>query len=292
VRRDPELDENSEHGIGLARYRFPSGDPLDYVELRVLPAGNPCWFPERVPRVLFVGLDGSLYTYEFEKDRGPRSSVESTKASPRPLTWRCPKPGDGRVRVTDATWPTDPRLGGKLIVSLIQVDPTRRGLSRILSEVWWLKLNREGTAIIAAGPLIEAANNGNPPSEKRMPNVFNTPDGGLAIAYLNRPAGDRSWQLQVVRLDLQAAGGVSLAKQSGTTLVADGLASNFLAASSNGRWLYAVQAHEMGSETRRYSVTKALVPQRPHAVTSSAAAARTRESDRATPTSGRLGSAG
>lgn len=257
--------ENSEvrRGFGLARYSFPSGRPLDHVELEIVPAGTPCWFPGTAPRVLFAGMDGGLYRFSFEEDAEP--PVKGL-ARPLRLSWKCTPPGDGEVRIHDPSWPTDPRLHGWILVSLSYLDHCGGEQAYVPTEPWWLRLDADGSAIIAAGRVQSADPVSVAPTEMRMPHIAATPDGALALAYLARPRDSR-WQLRLARVETPVTTTVLRTLRSASVPTPNDLTPNALAFSPDGRWVYIIHGDApTGGRATRFPVNDVLnaTGSRPH----------------------------
>src|SRR3954447_2080437 len=194
------------HGLpsefGLARYTFPEGRVIERIPLEVMPAGPPCWAPGLEPRILFVAGDGQIYRFSFDEqaDLSPLGGERSDRPRPQPLAWHAPTPGIGPVYFKDRAWPTSPELGGRLVSSLFY-QVRLHGIAKFVGpQLWWLRLNGEGTAIESAGRLnIPRADD--PVSdldlEERFPTFASASEGGSTIAYLTRERNHRLWELRV-----------------------------------------------------------------------------------------------
>jgi hypothetical protein len=227
--------------FGLARYSLPSGRVLDYVPLNVMPAGHPCWFPGTAARVIFAGADGRLYHVRFEGSGSRAGGGDLTGEEPRvePVDWRCPAPGS-RLLIRDPVWPTDPRLGGRLIVSLSYRLP---GDDQQLSagRLWWLKLSADGKAVVEAGPMTEpvrdsAWNHG----EERFPNLAVTPDGRLTLAYLWHAGPEYRWDLRLAPIGLDPKTGAPRLRAGDARTVTTGHLGEVPPFSADGRHVFAI----------------------------------------------------
>ena len=153
--------------LGLALCAYPSGEVLDRVELNQWPIGPVCWYPDRSDRILFIATDRRLYRYTFS--RGDRSGCRAEQAEL--IRWDCPMPGVGNVLLQEPCWPSDPAFGGCLFISVIdRLDlsrPDRR------PQVWWIRLNPDGTAVVAAGLVFDPKEGGDRADweEVRFPTV-------------------------------------------------------------------------------------------------------------------------
>ncbi|MBX6316444.1 MAG: hypothetical protein IRY99_26565, partial [Isosphaeraceae bacterium] len=173
--------KGSVHGGGLARFRFPSGEAIDRVDMDLLPRSPVCWYPGTRARVLFAAADGQLYQFAFEAAGG----LPGADARPQPLAWRSARPGTGQVALDEPTWPTALRLGGRLIVALRTIALRHGDHRGEPARLWWLRLDQAGTAIIAAGPLTRC-DPLDPVEDEHFPAVGAGPEGRLLLAYLVR----------------------------------------------------------------------------------------------------------
>ena len=195
--------------FGIARYSFPDGAMLDQVSTETVPVSSPVWFPGTRARVLFAAGDGDLYHFAFEPDNAsaPTDPGLRPDLSPRLVTWRCPKPGVGNVFLADPTWPDDPRLGGCLLVTLREQQWTPSG-TRVYSptNLWWLKLNTDGTEVLDAGRFLipEDGEGSRTNRDLRSPTVGHLPDGRLVVAYLRQLKGDTSWELRLAPIEFES----------------------------------------------------------------------------------------
>jgi hypothetical protein len=210
---------------------------IDRVESPVVPAGPPCWFPDTTARILFVGGDGQIYRFAFEPagELGPRSSLRHPEP-PAPLTWRVRPPGEGRVHVYDLCWPTDARFRGLLLATLSVHQKGRDKLRYRPPILYWLRLDRAGTAIEDAGPLSPTSAEADDRIE-RMPAVAASGGQSPVLAWLTRRAGETRWRLRaaVLRVD-PGTGTPSLEPGAGVTLT-EGCAPTPPMFSSDGRWV-------------------------------------------------------
>src|SRR5262249_2482126 len=108
--------------VGVARCTFPDGKVLNRIAVDGVPVSAPCWFADRSPRVLYGGTDGQLYQLEFPDNTDDDDAEPDRDVEPQRVRWACTMPGDGEVRISDPTWPADPRFGGRLFVSLTYID--------------------------------------------------------------------------------------------------------------------------------------------------------------------------
>ncbi|MBX6315697.1 MAG: hypothetical protein IRY99_22695 [Isosphaeraceae bacterium] len=191
-------------GVGLARYLYPSGKVLDHVIINTpLPCSPPCWYPGYRARVLFAASDGRLYHHAFE----PGTDGSEPDAQPRPLAWRAGPQGAGRPFLADPTWRPDlPGLDQVVIVSLSPLEAASGRLKYAESRLWWLRLDRSGTVIEAAGRLTRPDPREADGSEERLPALAAGPGGQPLLAYLVYLPGQRGLQLRLaaLRLDLQS----------------------------------------------------------------------------------------
>ena len=98
---------------GLARFTFPSTNQIQRIPCEPFPIGEPAWYPHCQARILYPGVDGRLHHLSFEDGQGGMNGC--SLRGPTQLRWDCTPPGSGEVWFRDVFWPSDPRLGGKLI---------------------------------------------------------------------------------------------------------------------------------------------------------------------------------
>jgi hypothetical protein len=252
--------------FGLARYTFPEGRAIDRIALDVTPVGEPCWVPGLTPRILFASGDGNIYGYTFEEEDGisPVGAEIPERPQPRRLEWRTARPGSGLVCFKDLIWPSDPRLGGKLIASLTyQVRPNGKAMF-VGSQLWWLQLSDDQTAIEAAGRLTVPDSRDPEPDqglEERLPNVAPTPDGGLTLAYLVRAKNQGLWELRVAPVASDLGTGTPLVRCESSRTLARHCIPTTPAFSTDGRWVYGILHPGPGIaevQAQRFSMVGAL----------------------------------
>ncbi|HWE37202.1 MAG TPA: hypothetical protein VG406_11605 [Isosphaeraceae bacterium] len=171
---------------GLARFRFPGGEPLDRLSTGVLPSGAPCWFPDTTARVLFAAGDGQLYRLNF--DGRPEAGEDDRR--PVPIAWRTEPAAP--VVLADPCWRADAALGGHALVALARPAESADAHRPAPARLHWLALGPDATQIEAAGPLLPA--DVRPRDEQRYPAVGRLADGTLALAFLARSPGERRWR--------------------------------------------------------------------------------------------------
>jgi hypothetical protein len=244
---------------GLARYVFPGGQVLDRIACDPLVTGTPCWYPGTSTRILYPANDGALYQFSFaeEEAAGPATSPSRR---PRRLTWRCPPPGIGAVIIQDPTWPTDPRLGGRLLVTLSYVVRKRDQIGFTAKQIWWLRLSRDGAAIEEAGRLIVPDEPGNTASAvaERLPSLWSGPDGVVLafLSYIRNETGSRLQVAPVVFDPTTKAPRVFVAKAA---VLAEDRMTVVPVFSSDGRWVLSARlAADARDSLDRFSVSGAL----------------------------------
>jgi hypothetical protein len=191
---------------GLGIFRISDGTVLDRVKLDVLPTGRPCWIPGRPREFLFPGGDGQLYRCRLTANREAGTIREPAGKGQRnmqgaqtlhPVKWRCQPPGAGETFLADPDWSSDPRLHRFVIVTLRQQGLAGGQRAYEPSRIWWLKMNDDADAIVAAGRLTgpESSAVADDPLVERFPIVSAASDGRLTLIYLARRSSARSWQL-------------------------------------------------------------------------------------------------
>lgn len=251
--------------FGLARYTFPDGEMLEQISTETVPVGPPVWFPGTRARILFAAGDGQLYHYAFEAEHWLRDESEPAKGRdlrPHPLAWGCPKPGDGNVFIGDLAWPDDPRMGGRVVVSLREQEFSMDGARFYTrTQIWWLKLNHAGTEIVDAGRLVTPDRSGAAAGDfdERSPTVGALADGRPVLAYLRQRAGQNGWDLRLSPIRIDSDRHVPAAFESSTVPVTGGCQPAHPAFSSDGRWLSAIVGQST-SEGRvsRFKLSEAL----------------------------------
>ena len=228
--------------FGLARYSFPGGQLLDHVSTEIVPVGPPCWFPGTRASILFAAGDGELYHYSFEQNPPTQESDPAARRDlePKPLKWRCPKPGVGKVYLSDITWPEDPRMGGCVVVSLRdQTEETKAAHTFTPTRLWWLKLNLAGTEIVEAGQLVvpDTAGSSTNPCDERSPTVGTLADGSLAVAYMYQQDKSRGWELRLAPIELEGDRHVPKALESRSRRLASNCLPSHPSFSADGSWL-------------------------------------------------------
>jgi hypothetical protein len=221
--------------FGLARCTFPEGRVLDRVVSETVPNSPPCWFPGTSSRILFPAPNGAIYRFDFEGADSNDGSSRSPGAQPTPLAWKCDITGGSRTVVNDMTWPVDTRLGGRLLVSLCRYRQEGDHCFIARPEIWWLRLDHDGTAIDQAARL--TIHGSVPPSGllERWPVVTTQPDGRLVLAYLAHDEGRMTWDLRVAPIAFEGDNPVVYSDQS--RLLCDNCAPSAPAFSADGRWI-------------------------------------------------------
>ncbi len=192
--------------LGTTRCTFPGGEILDRLSFELILASPPCWFPDRSDRILFAGCDGRLYDLTFPGTEGPR---DSPTIRPRRIRWRTHAPGNGVLHIQDPCWPSEQILGGHLLVAIRFRKVPAQSFDG--PQLWWLQLSENGTAIVAAGPLIVPSRNASNTDvtwgEERCPSVGMTHDGVPMIAYTTLPEGQHPGGLWIAPITFKSRGG-------------------------------------------------------------------------------------
>lgn len=224
--------------VGIARFSYPDGEPLDVIETEATPSGPPCWIPGTPARVLYAANDGALYRVDFELD-GRRAGVGP---EPVKLTWpERPEALRGAL-IRDPYQPVEPALHDTLVVSLVR-GVERDGHQTRASQLWWIRLNADRTTIVAAGPLLEAPLDAAAPL-RRYPVVVSGGRGMRHLVWLERRPPTSGWTLKAASLILDSEGSPRCEIDSSTDL-ADGLAPMTPLAAAGGRDLFL----QVGGET-------------------------------------------
>ncbi|MDR3638041.1 MAG: hypothetical protein P4L84_29825 [Isosphaeraceae bacterium] len=185
--------------FGLACFTYPQGEEVARIACDVLPQGGACWYPGTADRVLFASADGMLYHVSFDTQARAGDRPAGDEGTPTPIRWDVAPPGAGPVMIRHPSWPSAPGFEHTMIVSLRYLRPQPNDDGYTSAQLWWLRLNAKGTAIIAAGRLTL-------PDEtvydESASSVAATPSG-LVVAYVASALHqlDRKLHVAPVRLD-------------------------------------------------------------------------------------------
>ncbi len=245
--------------VVLERLSYPSGDILDRVELEHLPTGPPCWLGDSPDRILFGSGDGKIYQYTFSSSTGLPGVARDAARSPRPLTWKTPPPGFGEVIMRHPSRPTDPRWGDRILVSLSLMEEP--GADRLGPErIWWLRMDHQGTGIVAAGTLLEddRAESAHRSIERKAA-VTGSFEGRPLLAYLIRCRVQEEWQLCLSEVEFDPETSTPQVRAGSTRYLADHCGLTSPTFSTDGRWLSCVvDPRTPGARVARFSVDEVL----------------------------------
>jgi hypothetical protein len=256
------------HGFGLARLSLPEGKVLERVQIEQIPTGEPSWVPGAGPSVVFPSGDGEIYRFDFHDARNPPAG-DREFAQPERVPWRLAPPGTGLVFIRDLIWPAEERLGGRLIAALSYLEEGSEKSTMSGTELWWLRLSPDQTAIEAAGRLAAPDSEDRPGPEdadveERLPYVARKAGGDLALVYLRRPSGQPHWELRVASLVIDPATGNPMVRPGSGHDAAGRFVCSSPTFSADGRWVYGVRGDEHGSPQLtlcRFSAATALLAQ-------------------------------
>jgi hypothetical protein len=232
-------------GTGLARVSYPSGRMLECESDVPTPAAPPCWYPGRVPKVLYVGTDRKLYQYTFGSGRMGGCEHPGHFA---PVAWP-PTAAVGRAWIEFLTWPTDTRLGGRILATLVADRGPRR--------LWWLRLSANGLRVEDAAPADDAG--GDLDFEATMPSVGRRCDGQLVAAYLRSayPAGTVELRVAPIEVDPSGTAAPRIAHRRARR-VDVGMANSPAVFSADGHALYAFRREaDLRASLSRYPLARA-----------------------------------
>jgi len=260
--------------MGLIRYAVPGWQVIDRVELDCVPSSPPCWFPDMTARVIFSGWDGRLYQFSFESLKAGGSGRDPEgEGVLRPLTWKN-QPPQRMTLIMAPNWPADPRLKGRILASLTFIRPNwreHRFRRETLSQLWWLKLNPEGTVIEEAGPLVTQSNSSSDETViiEDQPVCAVAPDGRAVLAYLTRDEFESGYRLRLAPLSIDDSTGIPSLDEALAVDLVSGLPSSPPAFSPDGRWVHVVANPASASvRVERFSVLDALAEPRSHLLAS------------------------
>lgn len=244
--------------LGLIRMTLPDGEILDRWILpnEALPVSPPCWISGVSTSVLYVGGDFRLYRIDFEPTGLNREAEDGHVREPRLLEWHAPTPGNGGVQVRDLNWPDGPCLSGRALASLRFRDPATGRYTEW--QVWWLRLDRAATSIVAAGRLLEPS-----PVDaaisRRLPSLVGV-RGEPALAYLAHRPDDSGYQLRVAPIRFDPATNAPHAEEPDARILASGCAPTRPVASVDGRWITIVRSGGPRIETERIAIPNGSGP--------------------------------
>ncbi len=227
--------------MGLVRMSLPEGKILDKIDMTDAPLSTcaPCWFPGTLARVLCSGGDGRIYRVDFETPLTDGRDEHESMIRPRALTWRTPGPAPSTLFVGDLSWPTDERMGHRILASLyIENSKTEKEPDW---RIWWLQLDQAATSIIAAGPLLEPETSGEE-DNRRLPNLVRNENGSLALTYLNKGIRQPNYELRLAPIHLEPGSNVPHALETEARVLASGCLLVSPLPSPDGRWVTVVRS--------------------------------------------------
>jgi hypothetical protein len=246
--------DGEEPFCGLGLLRLPGSTVVNRIPFDVLPTGKPCWVPGRRGEILFPAGDGQLYRCNIAGDarehtaagtRGARRRDGGNMAPPRLVTWQSKEPGSGRAYLSDPTWSSEPAFRHLVIAALNVQKRVGNRLVNLPCKLWWLVMNDDGDAIVAAGRLTEPAPDelDNDRVSERMPSVVVGAGGKLSVVYLTRRQGEPSWKLCSAKLEIDGETSLPKIQRSAgeSGVLADGLAVSPLVVSADGTNVYALE---------------------------------------------------
>jgi hypothetical protein len=203
-------------------------------------------------RVLVPGYDGILYRVDF-------GDPDTGSGQPRPIAWRG-GPTRGVVQLDDLSWPRHPSLEGRILAALTL--RARPGVPYTWS-IWWLRLDPEATAVIAAGPL--ALDDGG--WDGRYPILSPAVAGPPTLAWLERAQGRRgdAWRLRIAPVEIDPRSGDPSVNGERTRTLAEGCEPAAPAFSADGRRISYIARGPGALNVRRAVVTGPAAPGMPEA---------------------------
>ena len=137
--------------FGLACLTFPQGEEVARIECDVLPQGGTCWYPGTADRIMYASADGSLYHVSFKTQLLPGTRPVGDEGVPIPLRWDATPPGIGPLMIRQPFWPRARGFEHTIVVSLRYLAPQPSDAGYTNAQLWWLRLNANGTAVVASG---------------------------------------------------------------------------------------------------------------------------------------------
>jgi hypothetical protein len=238
--------------FGLTRFRLPGSTIKSRITLDVLPTGRPCWIAGRHDALLFPAGDGNLYRCLLAADPAPddgdSAGAESDTgggacAHAERVNWRSNPPGNSAPMLADPVGLPQVRLHQIIFVALSERREIGKRKVFNVSKIWWLQMNEQASAIVAAGRLTRPEK-GSPALEKtaeRFPSVAIDSRGSVNLLYLTREGEASGWKLRHAPLEIDGQTNVPrIGSQDGKSFsLAEDLAGGPLAAAADGKSVYA-----------------------------------------------------
>jgi hypothetical protein len=220
--------DHGEEGVGTHRlviFGVPDGAEIDRIPLEVIPTSDPCWAPDGSDRIVFSAFNGRLYEYR----RRGKSGVFVHQLGLGPAL----SPGSiGQIR--DLCWSTDPRLEGRLLVT-VRLPAKVAGKEIPPYQLAWMQLDPEDGSILACVPLDRWAPVQN--CERRFPTVGRSPNGGIQVAFLSKFDKRGPWFLELAELTVGAPGGPLVMVKGSERVVARDVHPTPVAFSADGQFI-------------------------------------------------------
>jgi hypothetical protein len=253
VGRWARLVDGEEAFCGLGLLKLPGGTLANCLTLEILPTGKPCWVPGQAGAILFPAGDGQLYRCNIASDgkNDRKSALQGTSPGdrgnvvvPRAVTWDNKPPGFGNVYLCDPVWSAEPALRNFVFVALSEQKCVANTRKNSVFKLWWLLMNDEGDTIVSAGRLTRPGQDEekNDTRSERMPTVAVGSRGEFGLVYLAREPDAVSWQLRMVKLEIDHARrsvGIQPEREA-DTVFADGLAVAALVVSADAKSVHAI----------------------------------------------------
>jgi hypothetical protein len=249
VRRTGPSGNRTVECMGLGRFSYPGGEPLDRVGDVPTPASAVCWCPGAAPRVLFTTWDGRLFRYAFGAARVGGAPARGALSR---VAWPEPPPPLRAPCFDHLTWPTDARLRGRAVASVGEGAPGPGGRARRQRRLWWLRLSPDALRVEEAGRMDDPARE-DPAHEETLPSLGRGPDGRLLLAYRRLSCGGRATELFVAPVTVDARTGVPRVRLADARKLDDEVIGSPAVFSADGQWVYALHK-ESGEHAslRRY----------------------------------------
>jgi hypothetical protein len=244
--------------MALACYTVPEGKQVGVVACDRLPAGGICWYPDALHRVLFATADGTLFHVSFETDDSRGADLTAgDEGSPVPLRWEVDYPREGAVMMRDPYWPTARGFERTVIVSMRYLADPEADHAYSSAQLWWLRLNPAGTAVVAAGRLTEQ---GDDHSDEFVPSLAETPSG-LAVAYMSNQKMPKRYELRIAPVALDPKSGTPRADARLSVVVVEGCAKVTPLFSTTGRFVSTVvHPQQPTAHVQAFAVSRLLAP--------------------------------
>jgi hypothetical protein len=234
--------------LGLALLRLPEARVVERLPMDVLPTSRPCWVPDRPGSILFAAGDGQLYRHNFASVVGSESDPESNLTSdapqrvPQPLAWKCRRPAERAVYLTDPAWPAHPSLRRFVFATLIASSRRRDGQPAKDTSLWWLRMTHDGMTIESCGQLLgtDLADPRSTEEIRRFPTLAVRSAGEVRLVYLAHEPGKSRGRIMSTQIQVGEGTGQPMVLPGTNSVIAEDCASVPPVVSADGKSVFCV----------------------------------------------------